>query len=115
MLKKLTIIIATFVCCACAAKKTTLSAKKNTADEKEVVAEQLSLDTLTTEILEGKLLYTQNCGSCHGLKKPESEPESEWRRIVPRMVKKVNASSQKLSPDDEKLILNYVLHMSVKK
>jgi len=63
------------------------------------------------ELNEGKTLYENNCGTCHGLKKPSSEPESEWRRIVPVMVKKVNKNKVVLDAHSEDLILRYVVTM----
>lgn len=63
------------------------------------------------QLNEGKELYTNNCGTCHGLKKPGSETEEKWRKIVPAMVKKVNKNSMVLNKDQEELILKYVVTM----
>jgi len=63
------------------------------------------------ELNEGKTLYENNCGTCHSLKKPSSESEAEWRRIVPAMVKKVNKNKVVLDAHSEELILRYVVTM----
>lgn len=64
------------------------------------------------ELNEGKALYESNCGTCHALKKPSSESEAEWRRIVPIMVGKVNKNKQVLNDHSQDLILRYVITMS---
>jgi mono/diheme cytochrome c family protein len=63
-------------------------------------------NTTAEDLKQGKALYEANCGSCHGLKKPSSEPESEWRHIVPPMAKKA-----KIDADTEFKILRYVVTM----
>src|SRR6478735_2667431 len=57
-------------------------------------------NTTVEDLKQGKALYEANCGSCHGLKKPSSEPESEWRHIVPPMARKA-----KIDADTEFKIL----------
>ena len=51
-------------------------------------------------------LYTSKCGTCHSLKKPSSEDEAGWKKIVPPM-----AAKAKLTTEEQALILNYVLTM----
>ena len=51
-------------------------------------------------------LYIDKCGGCHSLKSPESESEESWRKIVPPMAKK-----SKLTSEEERMILHYVLTM----
>jgi len=69
-------------------------------------------DITLTELTEGKALFEQYCGTCHGYKKPRSRSEEEWKNIVPKMVRKVN----KKQPDaidsaEQKKILKYVITM----
>lgn len=64
------------------------------------------------ELNEGKSLYEQNCGNCHGLRKPTSHSEAQWQKIVPSMAKKVNRKSTVLSASDQDKILKYVITMS---
>lgn len=68
---------------------------------------------LTLEQLnQGKVLYEANCASCHHLENPSSEPEEEWRSIVPRMVLKANKRSiNPITPESEELILRYLIAM----
>lgn len=64
------------------------------------------------ELYQGKQLFEANCNLCHKLKKPASEPESEWREIVPRMVKKVNnKEGHHIDEAGQEKILRYVITM----
>ena len=65
--------------------------------------------TTLAELNEGKTLYTDNCGKCHGLKKPTSLNEEGWRKIVPPMAKKA-----KINAEQEDKILKYVVTMSAR-
>lgn len=60
--------------------------------------------TLSASALEGQKIYTENCGSCHKLFKPEKFSESTWRHEVPKMAKLA-----KISTEQENLVLTYVL------
>lgn len=57
----------------------------------------------------GKSNFETHCAKCHGLKKPQSRTEEQWREIVPRMAKK-NGSN--IDAQTEKSILAYVVTMS---
>lgn len=64
------------------------------------------------ELYQGKQLFEANCNLCHKLKKPASEPESEWKEIVPRMVKKVNSKEgHHIDEAGQEKILRYVITM----
>lgn len=60
--------------------------------------------TLSASALQGQKIYTENCGSCHKLFKPEKFSESKWRHEVPEMAKLA-----KISNEQENLVLIYVL------
>ena len=60
--------------------------------------------SLSASALQGQKIYTENCGSCHNLFKPETFSESTWRHEVPKMAKLA-----KISPEQENLVLTYVL------
>jgi len=65
-----------------------------------------------SQLNDGKLLYEMNCALCHDLMEPTSEPEDEWRRIVPDMVVKANwKNGNTLDAEGEELILRYVITM----
>lgn len=63
-------------------------------------------------IMNGKTLYADHCGKCHGLKKPSDYTEAQWNRIVPNMVGKVNKNGVVLTDDDQSDILRYVVTLS---
>ncbi len=64
-----------------------------------------------TKLLKGKTLYVDYCGSCHRLYAPSSRTEEKWKSIVPPMVKKVNKSTEKLTAEDQELIVSYLVTM----
>lgn len=64
------------------------------------------------DLNKGKSLYEGYCAICHELKKPTSESEEEWRRIVPPMVKKANnKTNNAIDAKGEEQILRYVITM----
>lgn len=89
---------------------------------KLVIPEQTDVDRVQTkfpnytlvELNQGKAAYEQYCAECHRLKKPTKFTEEEWKKIVPKMVKKSN----KKFPDNlideptKELILKYVITMN---
>lgn len=60
----------------------------------------------------GKSLYTEHCGTCHGLKNPSDFTEEQWNKIVPNMVAKVNKHGNILDQKAEQDILRYTVTMS---
>ena len=55
----------------------------------------------------GRQIYHRSCSSCHGPHAPSSHTDLEWQRIVPDM-----AREAKLSPDDERLLLAWLLEVN---
>ena len=104
-------LIISAVLAACSAKVTMLT--QADADRAAVKYSGTTLAALN----EGKALCEQNCGLCHGLKKPNAETESEWTRIVPDMVNKVNAklSKQEIDSKEQQEILAYLVTMGAAK
>ena len=93
---------------------------KNSSPKVETLPTQGDVDRVQTkfpgytltDLNEGKQLFEANCNLCHGLKKPASRTEEEWKTIVPRMVKKVNnKEGHSVSADGEEKILRYVITM----
>lgn len=115
-MKKLTIILSTIVLAGCFTSKkatTETTATAPTQADVDRVADKFPGYTVA-QMTEGKSLYETHCGTCHALKKPSSETESEWRRIVPWMAKKVNKNSMVLDAAKEDQILKYLVTMSKK-
>ncbi len=65
------------------------------------------------ELNDGKILYEQNCHTCHTLKNPVDYSEQQWTLIVPKMVAKVNkkAGNTVIDKDYEKVLLRYLVTM----
>ncbi len=111
-MKKITIFLAiALILAACSAKITMLT--QADADRAAVKYAGTTLVALN----EGKALYEQNCGLCHGLKKPNTETEAAWNKIVPDMVYKVNAKLEKQEIDskEQQEILAYLVTMGAAK
>lgn len=101
MKKNLLIIAIAITAVACASKKAIVLTQTD-ADRASSKFSGATLASLT----EGKTLYENNCGTCHGLKNPGNYGEAEWRKIVPPMAVKANVDAKK-----EELILQYVVTM----
>jgi cytochrome c5 len=95
---------ATAMLMACGATKPAASASLTETDAARA-AGKFPGATLAS-LNEGKMLYEQHCGSCHGLKKTNDYNEAEWRKIVPPMAGKAEIDKKK-----EDLILQYVVTM----
>ena len=65
------------------------------------------------ELNDGKILYQQNCGTCHSLKHPATRTEKQWEVIVPQEVIKVNkqAGNIVLDKDYQRVLLRYLVTM----
>lgn len=68
-------------------------------------------DYTLAQLNQGKTLYEAHCGTCHALKSPTSEPESEWKEIVPEMTVKANKKGAEIDAAEQELILRYVITM----
>lgn len=49
---------------------------------------------LTPELAEGKSLFENNCGKCHGLYNPKDFNAEQWTPIMSRMQKKARISDE---------------------
>jgi len=90
---------------ACAAKKTAVVISDADANRASAKYPGATLATLQ----QGKMLYENNCGKCHGLKSPTAYNEEQWGKHVKRMAPKA-----KIDKPTEDLILQYVVTMSGK-
>ncbi len=75
----------------------------------EMVQRAQSHDASASEatIMKGKQLFEGKCATCHALPAPTSHTAEEW----PEWVKKM-APQAKISGDDEKAVLHYLLGAS---
>jgi mono/diheme cytochrome c family protein len=102
-MKKVISVLSIILIAGCAAKKTA------TTPQPTVIV------TVSPEHAQGKMLYDQHCGTCHGLPAIASHSAEEWKVIVPRMTKQVNKKENNvLDVEAEDRILKYVLAMSTR-
>lgn len=90
---------------ACGAGKSAASVAMTDADVARAAAKFPG--ATMASLNEGKMHFEENCGKCHGLKKPGNYTESEWREEVPPMADKAKIDKKK-----EDLILQYVVTMA---
>ena len=64
------------------------------------------------KLKEGKRLFEANCGNCHGLKNASKKTAEAWKPTVERMAGKINKKEEKLSAEDQALILKYLMTYS---
>ena len=66
------------------------------------------------ELNDGKSLFEQTCNKCHRLKNPSSRNEDKWKKIVPKMIAKLNKKEGEEVIDDkqQESILRYLITMS---
>ena len=55
------------------------------------------------DLQQGRALYIDNCGSCHGLYNPDSYTPTQWRNILGSMAPKTSMSSAEVQ-----LVTKYV-------
>lgn len=108
MKKNVFIFILIFLIVGCATVKLAIPSQ---SDVDRVISKYP--DYTLTELNQGKGIYTTYCNNCHSLKSPGSRSETEWKEIVPTMVKKVNNKKRNAigGPDEQKL-LKYLITMS---
>ena len=61
----------------------------------------------TDNLLAGRTLYVNHCGSCHNLHLPEQYTRQHWEKEIPEMQQKA-----KISDEEVKLISNFILARS---
>lgn len=111
-MKKIVTLTLAFYLIGCSASKKAASLSQSDVDR---VQDKYPNYTLA-ELNEGKLLYENHCGNCHGLKPLDSQTEEGWKKIVPPMVKKANKKSgNAIDERGEDLILKYVVTMGSSK
>jgi cytochrome c5 len=66
------------------------------------------------QLNEGKALFETTCNRCHRIKNPMSRNEEKWKKIVPKMIGKLNKKEGKVVIDDkqQESILKYIITMN---
>ena len=107
-MKKILVTLSIAFLISCSHKITALT--QADADRGATLFEGTTLATLA----QGKALFEGNCSRCHPLKSPTSRKEEQWKKIVPRMVIKVNhkVGHEEIDASEEQLILRYLITMS---
>lgn len=103
-MKYFVVLLSAFALIGCYSPKKVVPAKP--------LVDSVTVAPLTPEMAkftEGKILYQQNCGSCHKLFTPAEITEEQWQFNVPVMTRKVNKNEVRINPAQQELILNYVL------
>jgi hypothetical protein len=49
-----------------------------------------------TELQQGRTLYTQYCGSCHGLYSPDQFSTNQWKNVMSDMARKTGMNSNEV-------------------
>lgn len=117
-MKKLMIIAAVSMFTACAAK---MSKTKATAEKEAPVAFPTTAQVEAAKMVfpemtdvsfkETHAFYADACGACHAAKAPSARNESQWRSIMPNMVRKANKKGYSIDAIGEQKLLAYVLAM----
>lgn len=102
-----TLLILLFV--SCGVRKETVNPL---TDVERARAEKNNPEAAMSDLIAGKLIYAENCQTCHPLKDPTFKTEDGWAKIVPVMVSKVNQITVKISASQEKQLLLYLQTMS---
>ena len=55
------------------------------------------------ELQQGRTLYINNCGACHGLVSPDNYTAADWKTIVPSMASRTSLSAAQVT-----LVTKYV-------
>lgn len=75
----------------------------NTSDLYLPAAGDATANATLQELQQGRVIYVDNCGSCHGLYSPDDFSASQWSGIMNSM-----APEAGLSSGDKSLALKYV-------
>lgn len=94
------IVAVSFAMVKCSPK----AAKATTATETKSATATVATTSTATQIEAGHVLYTNNCGKCHGLKDPTNYTKESWAQILKGMIPKA-----KLNTDDGNLVTAYVM------
>jgi len=78
--------------------------KDNTNDSPYVPSTtDVTVNATLAELQQGRTLFINNCGACHGLYSPDNYTPTNWKSILSTMIPKTN-----LSQSDAVLVTKYV-------
>lgn len=83
-----------------------MGCSKNGADTSSLYTPTSANVTATAtlqELQQGRVLFINNCGKCHGLVSPDSYTPTQWRSILPGMTPRTNMSASEVQ-----LVTKYV-------
>jgi hypothetical protein len=66
-------------------------------------AADVTTNATLAELQQGRTLYINNCGRCHGLPSPDDYSVAAWKSIVPNMAQNTAMTSNEIS-----LVTKYV-------
>jgi cytochrome c5 len=84
----------------------------STAKNKTTTVEQIKTierDENSAKLEQGKTIYSEKCIACHKLKNPSNFSKEELEKIVPKMTIMANKRDANITPEEQELILNYLL------
>jgi len=81
----------------------TLSCTKNNTNSLYTPSiSDVTANATLADLQQGRTLYINNCGRCHGLYSPDDLSGSQWKTVIPNMAPKTGLSSSDIS-----LIIKY--------
>ena len=102
-MKKILILIISFIFFGCAAVYNLKPSESNIA-----IMQQKVPGINVEEAQQGFKLYKFNCSGCHYLHKPDDYTISGWEKVLPEMLQRAKITSEK----DIQLLKNYLVGMS---
>jgi hypothetical protein len=79
---------------------------KNSVDTSALytpTSSNVTANATLSELQQGRVLYINSCGQCHGLISPDSYSPAQWKTILSSMTPRTNLSSS-----DAQLVTKYV-------
>jgi mono/diheme cytochrome c family protein len=110
MKKTITIAVLVLAVIAChrktvPASNIIISNKPNVEETKDIKVDPPKTEMSGSELAaQGKTVYTNRCGRCHGLKNTESFTASQWENILKAMIPKA-----RLNDEEGKQVTAYVM------
>jgi mono/diheme cytochrome c family protein len=60
-------------------------------------ASDVTANATLTELQQGRTLYINNCGRCHGLPNPDDYTVTAWKSIIPAMAPNTSMTSAEVT------------------